>query len=93
MEELQYEKLIRDLLEDTGYVLIIYDDELVTERPDNFYGGERFIRVNDEELYDVCEFCLVEGNEIVLSDNMTTLKEAVKKLNKFTKERLNESGA
>ena len=84
MNELQYESLIRELLEDTDTVLTIFDGMLIPQKRSSFYGSERFICPGENNTYNICHLTK-DFDEVTLCEDIDTLKEAVIKLNKLIK--------
>ena len=85
MNEILYEKLIKELLQDNSDIILsIFGSDIVPVKRDSFYGSEIFICVNDEDSYDIRIFDK-DSNETILVSEIETLKEAVKKLNKMIK--------
>ena len=84
MNELQYESLIRELLEDTDTVITIFEGMLIPQRRSSFYGSERFICPAENNTYEIRHFTK-DLDEITICDDIPTLKEAVNKLNKLIK--------
>lgn len=86
-----YESIIKDLLEEMSEkVFQIIDDEVVISNRDDFYGGELYIILDENNSYSIYEAYNVQYNfndDKLLDSDIQYFRDAVSKLQKIKNQR------